>query len=143
MHRKIFACASMFLVISAFIGIPLTQSAVAVTIADSKLSPCALYITQSKAELTFSDSTATIFAFVKSTPGRSTKATIKATLQKYSNGMWTNVQNWSNSSSSYSVILSKTKTVSFGTYRVKAVIKVYQNGSWESKTIYSTSQKAS
>lgn len=109
-------------------------------IAAYDVAPITTYLTGYSAGLKISGSSATIQASAIGTAGVTTKAKVTATLQRQSSsGSWTSVETWTNSSSNSSVSLKKSHSVSSNhTYRVKAVCKAYQHGSWESTTVYSS-----
>ncbi len=96
-----------------------------------------VYINQASTSLTISASgTAIIYGYVQKTPaGKSIYLT--STLQRYSNGSWTDLKSWSKSSTSSSASILETYQVSSGTYRVETYYYVSGDGGYESDTIYS------
>lgn len=143
MRRRTAMCMSGLLVLSLlFGGFPISQHSLAVEPSEWSITPYTTYIKDAKVTFSISDGTATVYAYVTGTVGKTTKANVTATLQKYnsSTGKWSDVQTWTASASSHTASLNKTKSVSSGIYRVKAVCKTYQNSSWESKTLYSASK---
>lgn len=118
-----------------------TVSTMAVTTDEliyNEVMPALNYISKHTASLYISGSSATITVRVTGTYGTTTKTRISATLQRKSGSSWVNVKSWSESSNSYQTSLSESYSVSSNhTYRVKAVCKAYQHGSWESTTVYS------
>lgn len=81
--------------------------------------------------------TASCSATVTGKRGVTTKITIKLYLQKYSNGKWTTVKQWSGSKNGTSYTLSKTTSISKGKYRTKAICKIYSGREYETITKYS------
>lgn len=104
---------------------------------DSEVSIQYVYINQASTSLTISASgTATVYGYVQKTPaGKNIYLT--STLQRYSNGSWTDVKSWSKSSTSSSASILETYQVSSGTYRVETYYYVSGDGGYESDTIYS------
>lgn len=96
-----------------------------------------VYINQASTSLTISaDGTATIYGYVQKTPaGRSIYLT--STLQRYSNGSWSDVESWNESSTSSSTSILETYQVSTGTYRVETYYYVAGDDGYESDFIYS------
>ncbi len=85
-------------------------------------APCYENILNAQVSLTITDNNATCYAKVTSQSTQDMKITL--TLQKKSGTSWTTVTSWSTSKSSAKICsLSKTKSVSSGSYRVKAVLK--------------------
>lgn len=68
-----------------------------------------------------------------------TKITATYTLQKKSGNTWTPVSgaNWSKTVNGKTLSASSSKSVSHGTYRTKAVIKVYSGANYETITKFS------
>ena len=55
-------------------------------------------------------------------------AELTVTLQKYSNGSWSNVKSWSDSGTGQSnLIVDKYYYVEYGTYRVRTTAKIYDS----------------
>jgi hypothetical protein len=104
---------------------------------DSEVSIQYVYINQASTSLTISASgTATVYGYVQKTPaGKNIYLT--STLQRYSNGSWTDVKSWSKSSTFSSASILETYQVSSGTYRVETYYYVSGDGGYESDTIYS------
>jgi len=104
---------------------------------ESMVSIQYVYINQASTSLTISSSgRATVYGYVQKTPaGKSIYLT--STLQRYSNGSWSNVKSWSKSSTSSSASILETYKVSRGTYRVKTYYYVSGDGEYESGTVYS------
>jgi hypothetical protein len=129
-------------VVSAlFLFIALTPAALAAGEARAMPEPMAsiqyVYINQASTSLTISASgTATVYGYVQRTPaGKNIYLT--STLQRFSNGSWSNVRSWSNSSTSSSATILETHQVTRGTYRVETYYYVSGDGGHESGTIYS------
>ncbi len=68
-----------------------------------------------------------------------TKIKCTLTIQKYNSGSWSAIQSWSKEVNAKVLSLKKTYNVSHGTYRTKAIFKVYKNSSYETVTKYSSS----
>lgn len=104
---------------------------------ESEMSVKYTYINQASTSLTISASgTATVYGYVQKTPaGKNIYLT--STLQRYSNGSWTDVKSWSKSSSSSSASILETYQVSSGTYRVETYYYVSGDGGYESDEIFS------
>ena len=66
-----------------------------------------------------------------------TKIHVKMTLQKKSGASWSNVVTWEKTTTNNRLYLSKSKSVSSGTYRVKCVTNAYKNKLNESIPTYS------
>lgn len=95
------------------------------------------YINLASTSLTISTSgTASVYGYVQKTPAGET-IYLRSTLQRYSNGSWTNVKSWSKYSTSSSASILETYQVSNGTYRVETYYYVSGDGDSEYDTIYS------
>ncbi len=104
---------------------------------DQIVTPNYVNINQASSTLTITSGTANIRASVQKTPSAG-KIYLSCTLQKYLNGSWTDVEYWSDSSSTASsVYISEKYSVSRGKYRVKAYYSVSGTKTTESNTIYS------
>jgi hypothetical protein len=103
----------------------------------SEMSVKYTYINQASTSLSISaGGTATIYGFVQKTPaGKSIY--LSSTLQRNTNGTWSNVKSWSASSTSSSASILETYQVSSGTYRVETYYYVSGDGGYESGTVYS------
>lgn len=101
------------------------------------IGPQYVNINRASCSLTISSGTANIIGSVQKTPSGK-DIYLSCTLQKYSNGSWSNIKTWSDSSStSSSVYISETYSVSKGQYRVQAYYSVSGSGVTESDTMYS------
>ena len=67
-----------------------------------------------------------------------TKITIKMHLQKKVSGTWTNLASWSGTKNDVNYSLTKTKSITSGTYRVKSVVSAYKGTACETVTRYSS-----
>ncbi|MEG6613025.1 hypothetical protein V6C42_09250 [Pseudoclostridium thermosuccinogenes] len=104
---------------------------------DSGVSILYTYINQASTSLTISaDGTATVYGYVQKTPAGK-YIYLSCTLQRYSNGTWSNVKSWSKSSTSSSASIHESYQVSSGTYRVETYYYVSADSGYESDTIYS------
>lgn len=71
--------------------------------------------------------------------GKTTKTSIHLYLQKYTDGTWKNVDDWTSSGDTVNRTLTKTKSVSKGyKYRTKAVCRAYIGSKSEKVTKYSS-----
>ncbi len=96
---------------------------------------------QKTVSLSISSGTATSSVKVKGEPGGITKIAITMYLQKKSSsGSYSTIATWSGSKKSYYYSLKKSKSVSKGTYRVKARITCYKNGKSESSVHFSNTK---
>ena len=132
----------LFAALSAlFLFTALTPAALAVGEAsatpESMVSIQYVYINQASTSLTISASgTATVYGYVQRTPAGK-NIFLTSTLQRFSNGSWSNVRSWSRSSTSSSATILETHLVTRGTYRVETYYYVSGDGGHESGTIYS------
>ena len=83
-----------------------------------------------------SDGDASIKGYVKKTSSGD-NISLTVTLQRSSGGSWENVTSWSKTTTSPSASISKTYSVSSGTYRVKTAYSVTGDGGTESGVVYS------
>ena len=96
-----------------------------------------VYINQASTSLSISaGGTATVYGFVQKTPAGK-YIYLSSTLQRNSNGTWSDVTSWSASSTSSSASILETYQVSKGTYRVETYYYVSGDGGYESGTVYS------
>lgn len=70
-------------------------------------------------------------AVITGIPGTTTKLSATMNLQRYSNGSWQTIQSWSDSSTSNSLTISKSKTIAHGRYRTHTVFKAYRKSKSE------------
>lgn len=63
---------------------------------------------------------------------------ITMTLQKNNNGTWKNEKTWSDTKKASTFTLTKSKSLSRGTYRIKSTIKAYMNSRSGAITRYSS-----
>lgn len=97
------------------------------------------YVQSAVVSISGTRSNATCKTYVKGVQG-TTKISVSMTLQKKTNGSWKNVQTWSDTKNASTLTLSKKKSLSKGTYRVKSVIKVYKKSQGEPLTVYSATK---
>lgn len=95
-------------------------------------------IKSSRCSLTIDNNGSARVSEVLTTPSNSASSSISLKLTKKSGTSWKTVNSWSSSQTGVKHILSKTTTVSKGTYRAVATITVRANGSSESRTAYSS-----
>ena len=100
------------------------------------ISVCAEYAAECDVTLSISNGNAKIHAYVSGNAGVS-KIHAKVVLQKYSGGNWSAVKTYENTVETSLYSLSKTKAVSKGKYRVKAVFTLYKGEKSEKVTKYS------
>jgi len=136
MRKLLTAALSVLLVTFALTPTALATEETSAT-PESDVSIQYVYINQASTSLTISASgTATVYGMCKKTPaGKNIYLT--STLQRYSNGSWTDVKSWSKSSSSSSASILETYQVSSGTYRVETYYYVSGDGGYESDEIFS------
>lgn len=97
------------------------------------------YCRDAHADLHISSGTASFSASANGYTGVATKITGTCYLQKYNGGNWVNVQFASGSSNSISLYISGTKTnCARGTYRTRAVFRVYSGNNYEIITVNSS-----
>jgi hypothetical protein len=95
------------------------------------------YINNASSSLTIStDGTATVESYVQRTSA-GTYIYLSATLQRYTNGSWTYVDGWIQSTAEVAAYISETCDVSAGTYRVATYYYVSGGNGSEANTIYS------
>ncbi len=111
---------------------------------DDSISPQSAYTYDDvNASISISSKTATCTTRLTIKPP-GTHATVTMSLQKYSDGKWTNVQTWSNTFYTKGISFSKSKgSLSSGTYRTHATAKVYNGNVYETVTDNSSSVKVS
>lgn len=97
------------------------------------------YVERINVSLSISQGTANMGAKVVDTNGDTTKLACTMYLQKYSGGSWSSIKRWSKSTNFSTLVMSHTKAVSKGTYRVKAAVKAYKGSNHETITKYSKS----
>ena len=115
----------------------LTVSASAAVTNNSDVSVMAVYYRTASVTLTISSDTARLSGSVVGYKETTTKTSVHLYLQKYSNGKWSNIADWSSTKNASSCMLSKTKALSRGKYRAKAVCKAYAGTKSETITKYS------
>ena len=102
------------------------------------VAPCMLLIADSDAELTVDGDSAEIYVYAEGAASAD-KVKIEAELQVKEGSSWRYCADWSVSKSSDYASLSKTRAVVEGnTYRVKAVVTVWNGSQSETQTIYSS-----
>ncbi len=107
---------------------------------EPEIQPLYTYAESCSAALTISGDTA--YTSAKLT-GKTTvtKIEITMTLQKKTLWWWSDSKTWNTTVSGSSATLSKTASIGGGTFRVKAVCKVYSGSASESITVYSAEKK--
>lgn len=134
--KKILICLCL-------VGLSLQGMTVLAASYDTKIdsisvTPYFAYINQANCTLSITNGVATVNGYISKTTS-STKLELTVTLQKYLNGNWTSVQSWSTTSTSAIASISKTYTVSRGTYRAVACYSaIGQSGTETSKTVSTT-----
>ena len=97
-----------------------------------------LYSNSISTTLVINNGSAQIRGRVSGIAGTTTKIKAKVTLQKYSGGQWTAVKTYEKTVTTTNCIVSETKAVSSGKYRVKGVYTVYKGAKSEKTTQYSS-----
>jgi len=138
MSKKSFLSAALGALLLLTVSAPIMLAAGEANAASGSIvSIQYVYINQASTSLSISaGGTATVYGFVQKTPaGKSIY--LSSTLQRNSNGTWSNVKSWSASSTSSSASILETFQVSSGTYRVETYYYVSGDGGYESGTVYS------
>jgi hypothetical protein len=138
MSKKRFLSAALGMLLLLTVSAPTVLAAGEANVApESIVSIQYVYINQASTSLTISSSgTATVYGYVQKTPAGK-NIYLSSTLQRNSNGTWSDVKSWSASSTSSSASILETYQVSSGTYRVETYYYVSGDGGYESGTIYS------
>ncbi len=138
MSKKRFLSAALGMLLLLTVSAPTVLAAGEVNVVpESIVSIQYVYINQASTSLTISSSgTATVYGYVQKTPAGK-NIYLSSTLQRNSNGTWSDVKSWSTSSTSSSASILETYQVSSGTYRVETYYYVSGDGGYESGTIYS------
>ena len=138
MSKKRFLSAALGMLLLLTVSAPTVLAAGEVNVApESIVSIQYVYINQASTSLTISSSgTASVYGYVQKTPAGK-NIYLSSTLQRNSNGTWSDVKSWSTSSTSSSASILETYQVSSGTYRVETYYYVSGDGGYESGTIYS------
>ena len=89
------------------------------------------------ADISVRSGNATCSTEVKGKTG-TTKITVSMELQRKVKGSWVTFRSWSSSKNARTFTLTKSETVSRGTYRVKSVVNVYKGSKSETITKYSS-----
>ncbi len=101
------------------------------------------YIRQADCDLFIPGTSATIYSFVKGTPGLTTKCEIDLSLQKKTLSGWDPVATWVKIENSWRASLNPSRAVVSGqTYRAVAVVTVWNGSNSETITVTSGSVKA-
>lgn len=100
-------------------------------------SVCAAYATKCDAKLSLSSGKAEIYAKISGYISVS-KIHAKVVLQRYTSGSWRTVKTYEDTVSASSYSMSKSKAVSKGKYRVKAVFTLYKGAKSEKVIKYSS-----
>lgn len=103
----------------------------------SEVSPCAAYATKCNVKLSISGGKAQIHASVSGHMDVS-KVHAKIVLQNYSDNSWKAIKTYEDSISAPTYSLNKSKVVSKGKYRVKAVFTLCKGAKLENVTKYSS-----
>lgn len=103
-------------------GIPAEASDVTEKVSTGVMVPCYENISNAKISIEITGNNATCYATVASRSVQDIKITL--TLQKKSGTSWTNITSWTTSKNDAKACsLTKTKSISTGTYRTKAILK--------------------
>lgn len=126
--------------VSISMSIMICMTGFAATKEDTVITPMSIDAT-SNVTLSITLGSATANCRVNGDAGKVTKTSITMELQKKSSsGSYSTVQTWSGSKSSNYYNFKKTKSVSKGTYRVKARITCYNGNKSETKTKFSSAK---
>lgn len=113
---------------------PMTTQALTIGTAES-LAPItvnSISTNDTHTSLSIQSGTAYVTALVNGYQNNATKVVVYAHLQRYENGSWSNVANWSQTFNSYSGVISESCSVARGyTYRVSAAYYVFSGSSSE------------
>lgn len=143
--KKIFALATMILVLSFIITIPVfaeegVNKAGVITeedfIEENEISPCSLATEKARCFFASSKNPLVLCAKFKGTAAEKS-VSIKLSLQKYAAGKWQNEQSWTGSTKKKIFTITKKISVGIGKYRAKAVFTVKTNTKSETFTKYS------
>lgn len=122
--RKLISVITIFFIILSFPGSAFALSE------DTQENPPDVpryqYVERINVSLSISQGTANMGIKVEDTNGDTTKLACTMYLQKHSGGAWSSIKSWSKSTNSNTLVMSHSKAVSKGTYRVKAVVKAYK-----------------
>lgn len=98
----------------------------------------AINYSSASASISVSGNRATSSGKIWGISGKTTKTSIHLYLQKYANGVWVNVDDWTSSGNTVNRTISKTKNISKGyKYRSKAICYAYAGTKSEKVTKYS------
>lgn len=103
------------------------------------ITPQYQYAKECSATLSISGGTA--YCSAKANGSSVTKVQITMTLQKKTLLWWSDKSEWTTTVNSSTALFEKTASAGSGTYRVKAVCKVYSGSASESITVYSAEKK--
>lgn len=102
------------------------------------ITPFYTYIISVYSNLSISSGVAAVSAQITANRNSTNKVYISMTLQrKNSSGSWSDVKSWSSTFNNYTGSLSKTHSISKGTYRVKGSFTAYTSNRSETATLYS------
>lgn len=132
-------------IVSVLIALIITTTMIIPTYAitsNSSGSSCRIkYVSSVATSLTINKGTAYVGVKVRDAGKKSTKITVTAYLQKKSGKSWKSIASWTDSTTSNSLTLNKSKKLSKGRYRVKSVTKAYKGKASETITDYSPEKK--
>lgn len=103
---------------------------------DNDIAPRMQYISSAECSLRIDGTTATVDAWVDGHVFTATKAKVIAELQRKNGSSWLPVAIWTDTQDGYRAHLWETKTVSNGTYRVKATVTVWEGNQSETQTFF-------
>lgn len=108
---------------------------------DNKISPCYLYTSNLKSELSISSKSGICKSTITVKSG-TTKIVVSQKLQKKVDGAWETVTKWSKTFTTISAVYTNSKSsLSAGTYRTRTVAKVYKGSDYEKISTNSTTVK--
>lgn len=108
---------------------------------ESDVMPCFEYTNTIVTTLSISSGTATCSTKINGYNGTTTKIVVKMTLQKKNLLWWSEVESWSTAINNWYGSVTRTASVSSGTYRVKTELTVYSGSNSEEITNYSQEKK--
>jgi len=116
-------------------------SQAAVVDGGATVQPMYNYTSTTTTNLNISSGVASCRSYIMGYNGTTTKIEITMTLQKKTLLWWSTVETWTTTVNSYYGSFNKSISVGGGTYRVKAVYKVYSGSNSETITDYSSESK--
>lgn len=101
-----------------------------------EIAPRMQYISDARCGLRIEGTTATVDCWVNGHVLTATKAKVIAELQLKNGSSWLPVAIWTDTQDGFKARVYETKTVSNGTYRVKATVTVWEGSQSETQTFF-------